>query len=92
MPIEELTWHFDVPFWNSYNLKPVDVLNNPDKYQEEYSRTMKADLVHPLDIMFWKKRWLLLDGLHRLLKAKIIGQDFVEVRKVPVSMIDLIKK
>lgn len=92
MPITDLEWHFEIPFWGNYSLKPIDVLNDQDKYQEEFNRTMRADLSYPLDIMFWKNRWLLLDGLHRLLKAKILGQTSVKVRKVPTSMIPKITK
>ncbi len=60
MDISELEWHFTIPFWNTqngyYDLKPNDVLANPEKYKEEFARIMKADLSHPLDIMFWKNR------------------------------------
>ena len=84
--IKELEWHFELPFWHStgyYQLRPIDVINNPKKYKEEYERTMKSDLNHPLDIMKNKGRWLLLDGLHRLVKAKILGMKKVKVRKIP---------
>lgn len=96
MDIRELTWHFSVPFWNTpnggyYNLTPEEVKNEPEAHQEEYNRTMKADMSHPLDIMFWKGRWVLLDGLHRLLKASILGHDEVQVRKVPEDKISQIK-
>ncbi len=94
--ISELEWHFDIPFWNTqggyYDLKPNDVLAYPEKYKEEFKRTMEADLSHPLDIMFWKNRWLLLDGLHRLVKAKALGINKIKVRKIPKDKIDLIKK
>lgn len=77
MDIKDLEWHFDTPFWFTpggyYDLKPNDVLADPEKYKEEFDRTMRADLSHPLDIMWWKNRWLLLDGLHRLAKAKQLG-------------------
>jgi hypothetical protein len=33
--------------------------------------------------MFWKERWLLLDGLHRLTKASILGMKTINVRKIP---------
>lgn len=92
IPISELTWHFDVPFWDSYTLKPINVANDLKKYKEEYDRTMKSDLSHPLDIMFWKGKWLLLDGLHRLLKAYILKQTLIKVRKVPISLIPKIRK
>lgn len=94
MPISELEWHFDIPFWfksgGFYDLKPRDVIDHPKEHEKEYERTMASDLRHPLDIMFWKGRWLLLDGLHRLVKAKVLGQDTVKVRKVPKESIPLI--
>ena len=87
MDISELTWHFDIPFhWYGgevYNLKSREVIENPEKYKEEYERTMKADLAHPIDIMENKARWLILDGLHRLMKASILGMEKVQVRKIP---------
>lgn len=96
MPIDDLVWHFDVPFWFSpggfYDLKPRSVIDNPEQYEKEYQRTMNANLSHPLDIMLWKGRWLLLDGLHRLAKAYILGQKTVKVRKVPTACISQISK
>lgn len=87
MDIDELTWHFDIPFhWHGgevYNLKSREVIKYPEKYKDEYERTMKADLSHPIDIMENKGRWLILDGLHRLMKAYVQGQRKVMVRKIP---------
>lgn len=84
MAISELVWHFDIPFlWEDgsvYNLKPIDVIENPEKHKEEYERTMKADMKYPIDIMENKGRWLILDGLHRLMQAAILKKDTVKVR------------
>lgn len=41
--------------------------------------------------MMNKGRWTILDGLHRLLKAKILGLEKVNVRKIPVSEISNIR-
>jgi hypothetical protein len=94
--IKELEWHFEIPFWSTkngyYDLKPNDVINFFKNHQEEYNRTMKADLSYPIDIMKNKGRWLILDGLHRLVKAKILGKTEVEVRKVPRNKIPEIEK
>lgn len=91
MPISYLEWHFDIPFWfkqgGYYDLKPREVIENPKDHLLEYGRTMAADLTYPLDIMFWKVRWLLLDGLHRLVKASILGWKTIKVRKVPTERI-----
>ena len=85
MDINELTWHFDIPFlWENgvYNLKPQDVIDGQDKHKEEYDRTMRSDLVHPIDIMENKGRWLILDGLHRLMKSSMLNLRKVQVRKI----------
>ena len=94
MSIKELTWHFDIPFlWENdvYNLKPQDVIDNEDAHKEEYERTMRADLIHPIDIMENKGRWLILDGLHRLMKASILNMQKVNVRKISRDFIPKIK-
>ncbi len=96
MAVADLEWHLDVPFlWTDggyYDLKPIEVMENPETHEKEFRRTMDADLEYPLDIMFWKGRWLFLDGLHRLMKAKLLGHTKVKVRKVPPSAIPLIRK
>ena len=89
--IDVLEWHFDVPFWNWkdkwYVLKPRDVMNNPEKYKSEYDRIMNSDISYPIDIMANKERLVILDGLHRLVKYKILGYDKIKVRIIPRSEI-----
>lgn len=97
MPIGELIWHFDIPFiWSKpngyYDVKPSEVIEQPDSHPEEYERTMQADTSYPIDVMFYKEHWLILDGLHRLMKQAIEGKDQVQVRKIPETAIPLIKK
>lgn len=85
MEIDELVWHFEIPFlWENgiYNLKPRNVMDNPQEYEKEYARAMQTDLTYPIDIMENKGRWVILDGLHRLMKASILGAKTVRVRKV----------
>jgi hypothetical protein len=90
--IGELTWHFDIPFHSVYNLSSSQIIKNPKKYKEEYKRTMNSNLDFPIDIMHNKGRWLILDGLHRLIKANILGMTKVKVRKIPRSEIPNILK
>lgn len=97
IPISELTWHFDVPFiWSKpdgyYDVKPSEVVNHPENHHEEYERTVQSDTSYPIDVMFWKERWLILDGLHRLMKLSIQGKEIVSVRKIPQSAIPKILK
>lgn len=96
MDIQELVWHFDIPFhWHKggiYNLKSSEIIENPEQYREEYERVMKVDLKYPIDIMKNKDRWLILDGLHRLIKAYILKMNKVKVRIIPREKIPAILK
>lgn len=89
MPIQKLEFMFTLPLWNNgnkrYALLPSEVIEHPEKHRTEYKRVIKADLRYPIDIMFNKGRWLILDGLHRLVKAKVLGYKTVKVRKIPYS-------
>ncbi len=92
MAISELDWQFAVPFWKipprHYVLTPNEVMESPHQHQEEYDRIMKSDLNYPLDIIKNRNgQWEMLDGLHRLAKAKILGYKEVKVRKIPRSLI-----
>lgn len=93
MPVEdlaitELTWHFDIPFWESegtdeYNLKPSTVMSQPEREPTHWKLIQHADTSYPIDIMQNKGRWLILDGLHRLVKLSLEGKTSVRVRKIP---------
>ncbi|MBI1960890.1 MAG: ParB N-terminal domain-containing protein, partial [Candidatus Liptonbacteria bacterium] len=88
MKIEELLWHFEIPFWekedtNDYNLTPNEVIKRAPGTKTHRQKVDAADLQYPIDIMENKGRWLILDGLHRLVKAFEAGQKTVKVRKVP---------
>lgn len=87
LPISRLEWHLDVPVWPRdglpYRLTPREVVKSPYRFAEEYRRTQAASLVFPLEITWFRGRWLILDGVHRLLKAHEQGHDEMMVRKVP---------
>lgn len=89
MPFGLLEWHLDVPLWpdenRPYRITPRDVLKSPNRYALEYRRTREASLVFPLEVTWFRNRWLILDGVHRLLKAHELGQAEMVVRKVPVD-------
>lgn len=94
--ISELEWHFEIPFWDwkdgHYNLTPNQVLDAPDKYADQYERVMNSDISYPIDIMENKGRYVILDGLHRLVKCKILRMNKVNVRIIPHSEIKNISK
>ena len=96
IPISELSWLLEHPFiWPipaGYDkVTPHEVMRDPHKYPGEYERMQQADTKYPIDIMFWKNRWLILDGIHRLMKLSLEGAKTIQVRKIPQSAIPLIR-
>ena len=94
MDISELTWIFDVPFWEDEDgnivITPRKVMDNMDKYPYHRDKTLNADTSHPIDIMKNKKgKWLTLDGLHRLVKLYLNKKSKIQVRKIPPELIHL---
>ncbi len=97
MDINELLWHFAIPFWEAqdtddYNLTPWEFIKDTQKHTDHNQKIKKANLAFPIDIMENKGRWLILDGLHRLMKAYQQGLHKVRVRKIPRSRISEIIK
>ncbi len=92
--IQKLEWHLDIPVWEfnnrKYSLSPNQVLDDPKKYHLEYLRVQKADLNFPIEIIYRNSRWMILDGIHRLLKSYESGLQKIMVRKVPEKYIKVI--
>jgi len=96
MALEQLEWHLDIPLWEyqgqEYSVTPREVIREPDRHRRHFSKIIESDLSHPVDIMWWKSRWLILDGVHRLAKLVHEGANAVRIRKIPQSAIPSIKK
>lgn len=96
MPLGRLEWHLDVPLWEyegeSNRVTPREVLKAPDEYPDYYEDIMQTDVSYPIDIMWWKNRWMILDGVHRLAKSLHEDKEKVPVRKIPRSAISSIRK
>lgn len=73
--LESLRWHLDLPYWQHngqpFQVTPREVLKFPEMYPDEYERTMATDLSYPIIVRQNAERTLILDGVHRLLKAVI---------------------
>lgn len=94
MSMEELLWILDIPFWENEQgdivITPREVIQNLDKYPDHRDRIKNSNTSFPLDIMRNKRdKWLTLDGLHRLVKLIIEGENTVNVRKIPLELIHL---
>lgn len=89
VPLDELRWHFDLPLWavdgKYFHVTPAQVAADPERYSQQYARTLAADLSYPIHMLDRPVRMTILDGTHRLLKAHLLGHETVQVIKVPLS-------
>lgn len=87
MSVKELTWHLDLPFLDEggkeYTLTPREVIEHPAAHAAEYERMLRAETNYPIEVMWNKERWVILDGLHRLMRIVCEGGETVRVRIVP---------
>jgi hypothetical protein len=86
LPVAELLWHLDEPFWRSESgnyVCPRDVLGHPGLWPEEDDRINHADLSYPPEVVLHNRRWFVLDGLHRLTRAVSEGRRSIAVRVLP---------
>lgn len=95
LPISELMWHLELPFFwlgkdSPFSLKPIDVINNPKLHAYRFNRIMGVNASYPIDVMWWKGRWQILDGLHRFCQQVVLGKSVFNVRKVPPDWADKI--
>jgi len=99
LPVEEVrvrdfVWLLDLPFWREegewFVVTPNQVRERPDKHVEQWARTLRADLDVPVHITERHGRLVILDGVHRLLKADIVGRHTIPARRVTESILPLI--
>lgn len=81
MHVRELEWLLDRPFWNDGRrklaLRPHDVAANPERHPVDYKRVAAADLSCPINVIYLRGRWVIMDGLHRLLKAWMYDHETI---------------
>ena len=88
IPLAELAWLLDLPFWRGeglFEVRPLDVVSGP-----QLERTNAADLSEPLYVTRRHGRLIVLDGLHRLLKAARAREATVHVRELPADALQQI--
>jgi hypothetical protein len=92
--VDALTWQLDLPWWRDGNrwfvVTPNEVRAHPERFAEQWRRTERADLSAPIHFRTTHRGPLILDGLHRLLKAAIEGRSTLPARFVPDPSLPLI--
>lgn len=86
--IKDLMWHFDVPYWpndsdDRWTITPWNVINHDKESKNEQIKIEKAELIYPIDLFENKGKLLVLDGLHRLVKAYKKGEIRIKARIIP---------
>jgi hypothetical protein len=96
LPTEDLAlspflWLLDLPFWREdgewFVLTPNQVRTHPTDHQVQWNRTQQADLREPIHVVERAKGPVIIDGIHRLLRAEIEGRTTLPARRVPSAML-----
>jgi hypothetical protein len=89
--VAQLTWMLDLPFWPKdgrlFQVSPQEVLANASASPLHHARIMAADLTFPVDVVSYRGRWLLLDGLHRLSRAVSLSLAQILARRHRLSAV-----
>lgn len=90
VPLEELRWLYDLPLWRGtdgrwFQVTPAEFLRHPERYPEHRARVATVDLSFPAHAIWRRGRWLLLDGVHRLVAADLAGAPALNVHEVTAA-------
>lgn len=97
IPIEEIDWHLEATLWSTvpgkrlFDVAPLAVLENPDRYPWHFERILAADVRFPLDVAVNDGRDVILDGVHRLAKLRRDGASQLRIRRVPRELMAFIE-
>ena len=94
--VQELEWLLEKPFWKDdqkqLTVRPRDVEQNPERNPAHYDRAMAAYLSWPINVIFLRGRWVIMDGLHRLLKASLHGHTTIMAKQAHEQDIPLFRR
>src|SRR4051812_19692426 len=89
VPVVGLLWLLDLPIWQRtpeqkiFDLSPAEVLTDPARFSDRMKRIQGADLQFPLILMKnLRDEWVIMDGYHRLAKAKLSDLPAILCRKL----------
>jgi hypothetical protein len=96
LPVSALAVHLTLPYWRlgdePFQLTPREVMNDPVRYTEQYQRTWRADLTYPIILCDRAgKPPMILDGVHRLLKAVLLGRTTIGVKVFTLDLVPRIQ-
>jgi hypothetical protein len=88
--VADYEWILDLPMWRDeqgrrFTVTPNQVRADPGGNLTQWHRTLRADLMRPVHVTPRERRSVIIDGIHRLLKAALLGQDSLPARVVSVD-------
>lgn len=92
IPIEKFLWHFDMPIWDKdrtddWNLTPWQVIRKEEGSTAHQKRVKEVDFSYPLIVAKFKNKLVILDGVHRLVKAYLEGRSDIEGKIIPKKLL-----
>jgi hypothetical protein len=90
--VADLRWQLDLRWWKHadrhFAVSPNEVRADPVRHSTHWERTLAADLAYPIHLAETAPgRWTILDGVHRLLKADVLGQRHLGAHRVPPALL-----
>lgn len=83
LAVADLRWMLDLPWWRvgerRFAVTPNQVRLVPERHAAHWRRVLDADLDYPIDLL-QRDRLIILDGVHRLLKADVLGMRTITAR------------
>jgi len=94
----ELDYLLDLKLWSSipnagmlFDISPRSVIESPAASPHQYQRIQQADTSFPIDMLSFRNRRWILDGVHRLAKLCIIDSEWVALRLHSETLIAAIR-
>jgi len=86
--MEKLIWHFEMPVWekdgtDDWNLTPWEVIRKEKGSAGHQKRVAEADTSHPIVVTDYKSKYVILDGVHRLVKMYMNGEKKIKAKIIP---------
>lgn len=91
--LEDLLWHLDMPVWSKdgtddWNLTPQEVIDKEPLTMTHQKRVEDADITYPIVITKLNSRLVILDGIHRLVKVYLAGNNTIKAKVIPASYLE----
>lgn len=98
LPVDELSWHLELPVWSTqppqplFDLRPLDVISQPALHAHHWQRILDVSLEYALDLFEYNGRWVIMDGCHRLAKHHVLHSVEVPARLHPARLLERVKQ